>query len=150
MPLADAILDGIGFTIGGKVVEHLHKKMTRRKNSNPKRTNSGEFIGVRINSGKVQLKLPNKNPGTLAAAKKVADKLGYRINTYKTPWIEAYPGPGPTGGVSRIAALYQKYGNTESIKDDMETLSKSEFNKKYPIPLTTVKKLYKQRMARYK
>ena len=79
MPLADAILDGIGFTIGGKVVEHLHKKMTKGKRKNSGIAESG-FIGVRVNGSKVQLKLPNKNPGTLAAAKKVASKLGYRIN----------------------------------------------------------------------
>lgn len=78
MPLADAILDGIGFTIGGKVVEHLHKKMKRK---NTGKTNSGSFIGVRVNGSKVQLKLPNKNPSTLKAAKAVANKLGYRINS---------------------------------------------------------------------
>lgn len=83
MPIADAILEGIGFTIGGKVVDHLHSKLMKKKRKNSG-TTKGEFIGVRVNSGKVQLKLPNKNPSTLAQAKKIANKLGYRINTTET------------------------------------------------------------------
>ena len=44
---------------------------------------NSEFIGVRVNGSKVQLKLPNRNPGTLRAAAKVAGRLGYRINSEK-------------------------------------------------------------------
>ena len=78
MPFIDMLIEGAASHLGSKVVDHFHKKlMGQKKRKNP--AESG-FIGVRINSGKVQLKLPNKNPGTLAAAKKVASKLGYRIN----------------------------------------------------------------------
>lgn len=97
MPLADAILDGIGFTIGGKVVEHLHKKMSKNKRKNSGTATSG-FIGVRVNGSKVQLKLPNKNPETLAAAKKVASKLGYKINPAKERSLQALYQFGDTYG----------------------------------------------------
>lgn len=83
MPIADAILEGIGFTIGGKVVDHVHKKMMGKKRKNSGSSKS-EFIGVRVNSSKIQLKLPNRNPGTLRQAKAVASKLGYKINTSKS------------------------------------------------------------------
>lgn len=49
------------------------------KHKNPI-SNPGIYIGVKVHpGGKVSLKLPNKNPGTLAHAKKVASKLGMRL-----------------------------------------------------------------------
>ena len=44
---------------------------------------NSEFIGVRVNGSKVQLKLPNRNPQTLRSAKALANRLGFRVNPLK-------------------------------------------------------------------
>ena len=45
-----------------------------------KKKNPGTFIPIRIVGSKVQMRVPNRNPGTLKQASAIAKKLGIRKN----------------------------------------------------------------------
>lgn len=69
--LVSGILSGAAGHIGGKLASSIGRK---KKKKNPE----GSFIPVRVIGNKVQMRVPNKNPGTLKQARVIARKMGLR------------------------------------------------------------------------
>lgn len=77
-PFAAALIEGFAGSLGAKAAEHLAKKSLAKKKKKRKNSGlpSGVYIPVKVEGGKLKMKLPNRNSSTIAQARAIARQLG--------------------------------------------------------------------------